>query len=144
MSSSLPIVARVSHETFSVQSRFNVHRIYCIGRNYAEHAREMGYGDREEPFFFQKPTDAVVDTFRKCSLNQNLDETTDEMCHHTMTDSGSLVLHQCIIPVRNDLDYCFAKSYVFHHSTMDFISITQVSSNDVIASSRGRASSCHR
>lgn len=39
----------------------SVHRIYCVGRNYAAHAREMG-GDptRELPFFFQKPADALV------------------------------------------------------------------------------------
>lgn len=40
---------------------FPVHRIYCVGRNYAEHAREMGFEpDREAPFFFSKPADAVV------------------------------------------------------------------------------------
>jgi fumarylpyruvate hydrolase len=39
---------------------FPVRRIYCIGRNYAAHAREMGADpDREPPFFFQKPADAV-------------------------------------------------------------------------------------
>lgn len=39
---------------------FQVRRIYCIGRNYAAHAREMGSDpDREPPFFFQKPTDAI-------------------------------------------------------------------------------------
>ena len=39
---------------------FPVRRIYCIGRNYAAHAREMGSDpNREPPFFFQKPTDAV-------------------------------------------------------------------------------------
>ena len=39
---------------------FPVHRIYCIGRNYAAHAREMGSDPtREPPFFFQKPTDAI-------------------------------------------------------------------------------------
>src|SRR5882757_9037625 len=40
---------------------FPVRRIFCVGRNYAEHVREMG-GDptREEPFFFTKPADAVV------------------------------------------------------------------------------------
>jgi fumarylpyruvate hydrolase len=39
---------------------FPVHRIYCIGRNYAGHAREMGSDpSREAPFFFQKPADAV-------------------------------------------------------------------------------------
>ena len=40
--------------------RFQVRRIYCVGRNYAAHAREMGSDPtREPPFFFQKPTDAV-------------------------------------------------------------------------------------
>jgi fumarylpyruvate hydrolase len=40
---------------------FPVHRIYCVGRNYAEHAREMGFDPvREAPFFFAKPADAVV------------------------------------------------------------------------------------
>ena len=40
---------------------FPVHRIYCIGRNYAEHAREMGVqGDAAAPVFFLKPADAVV------------------------------------------------------------------------------------
>src|SRR5499427_7237434 len=39
---------------------FPVRRIYCIGRNYAAHAREMGSDpNREPPFFFQKPTDAI-------------------------------------------------------------------------------------
>ena len=42
-------------------TQFPVHRIWCVGRNYSEHAREMG-GDpaREPPFFFAKPADAVV------------------------------------------------------------------------------------
>jgi fumarylpyruvate hydrolase len=41
--------------------RFPVRRIFCVGRNYAEHVREMG-GDpnRDEPFFFTKPADALV------------------------------------------------------------------------------------
>jgi fumarylpyruvate hydrolase len=41
-------------------SRFPVRRIFCVGRNYAAHAREMGNDDREPPFFFTKPADAVV------------------------------------------------------------------------------------
>jgi fumarylpyruvate hydrolase len=42
---------------------FPVRRIYCVGRNYADHAREMGGDpDREAPFFFMKPADAVVPT----------------------------------------------------------------------------------
>ena len=40
---------------------FPVRRVYCVGRNYAEHAREMGHDpDREPPFFFMKPADALV------------------------------------------------------------------------------------
>jgi fumarylpyruvate hydrolase len=42
-------------------ARFPVHRIYCIGRNYADHAREMGaVADRAQPVFFCKPADALV------------------------------------------------------------------------------------
>jgi fumarylpyruvate hydrolase len=41
--------------------RFPVRRVYCVGRNYAEHAREMGHDPvREPPFFFAKPADALV------------------------------------------------------------------------------------
>ena len=39
---------------------FPVRRIYCVGRNYAEHAQEMGFTGREPPFFFLKPADAVL------------------------------------------------------------------------------------
>jgi fumarylpyruvate hydrolase len=40
---------------------FPVRRVYCVGRNYADHAREMGADpDREPPFFFSKPRDAVI------------------------------------------------------------------------------------
>ena len=41
-------------------SSFPVHRIYCVGRNYVEHAKEMGFTGREPPFFFMKPADAIV------------------------------------------------------------------------------------
>ncbi|HKT93046.1 MAG TPA: fumarylacetoacetate hydrolase family protein, partial [Paraburkholderia sp.] len=42
-------------------SRFPVRRIYCVGRNYEAHAREMGHDpNREPPFFFSKPADAVL------------------------------------------------------------------------------------
>jgi fumarylpyruvate hydrolase len=50
---SVPIVGR--------DVRFPVRRIWCVGRNYADHAREMGADpEREPPFFFAKPADAVV------------------------------------------------------------------------------------
>ena len=50
---SIPIVGQ--------KSRFPVHRVYCVGRNYAAHAREMGKDpEKEPPFFFLKPADAIV------------------------------------------------------------------------------------
>ena len=49
---SVPVVGRAE--------RFPVHRIYCVGRNYEEHAKEMGFTGREAPFFFFKPADAAV------------------------------------------------------------------------------------
>ena len=49
---SVPIVGRAE--------RFPVHRIYCVGRNYEEHAKEMGFTGREPPFFFLKPADTIV------------------------------------------------------------------------------------
>jgi hypothetical protein len=138
MSSSLPIVARVSHETFTIQSRFPIHRIYCIGRNYQLHAKEMGYGDREDPFFFQKPADAVVDTFRKCSpTNQTLEETTDDMCRHVLTDSGSLALRQCIIPVRKKrfVVYLYGVPKTTYDPVLYCYFMIPVSSNDLIVAS---------
>jgi fumarylpyruvate hydrolase len=50
-----------SVEVRGTQKRFPVRRIFCVGRNYAAHAREMGNDDREPPFFFTKPADAVVE-----------------------------------------------------------------------------------
>ncbi|MBV6657324.1 MAG: fumarylacetoacetate hydrolase family protein [Devosiaceae bacterium] len=44
-----------------VEARFPVHRIYCVGRNYAAHAVEMGHDpDKEPPFFFQKAPDTIL------------------------------------------------------------------------------------
>ncbi|MDO9438063.1 fumarylacetoacetate hydrolase family protein [Hydrogenophaga sp.] len=39
---------------------FPVHRVYCVGRNYEDHAKEMGFTGREPPFFFLKPADTVL------------------------------------------------------------------------------------
>ena len=53
---------RASVEVFESEDRLPVRRIFCVGRNYAAHAREMGADpNREPPFFFTKPADAVVD-----------------------------------------------------------------------------------
>ncbi|HKY82480.1 MAG TPA: fumarylacetoacetate hydrolase family protein [Sphingobium sp.] len=51
---------RVAIPVLGSDALFPVRRIYCVGRNYAEHIREMGGDERQPPFFFQKPTDAIV------------------------------------------------------------------------------------
>jgi fumarylpyruvate hydrolase len=56
-----PPEAPVSIPVVGSDARFAVRRVYCVGRNYAAHAREMGFDpDREPPFFFCKPADSVV------------------------------------------------------------------------------------
>ncbi len=50
----------VSVPVVGLNERFPVHRIYCVGRNYEEHAKEMGFTGREPPFFFLKPADTIV------------------------------------------------------------------------------------
>ncbi len=60
MSYVFPPPAVVSVPVVGQSARFAVHRIYCVGRNYEEHAKEMGHSGREAPFFFMKPADAVL------------------------------------------------------------------------------------
>ncbi len=64
----LPIVATATVPILGRSEPFAVHRIYCIGRNFADHVKEMGYAppassattERAPPVFFMKPADAVV------------------------------------------------------------------------------------
>lgn len=60
MSYVFPPAAPVSVPVVGQALRFPVHRIYCVGRNYVDHALEMGGTGREAPFFFMKPADAVL------------------------------------------------------------------------------------
>ena len=55
-----PPTPTVSVPVLGHPQRFPVHRVYCVGRNYEEHAKEMGFTGREPPFFFLKPADALV------------------------------------------------------------------------------------
>jgi fumarylpyruvate hydrolase len=52
--------ATISVPVLGSDQRFPVNRIYCVGRNYEDHAKEMGYTGREPPFFFLKPANAIV------------------------------------------------------------------------------------
>jgi fumarylpyruvate hydrolase len=61
MSYAVPAAPVVTLPVAGSEDSFPVRRIWCVGRNYAAHAREMGSDpDREPPFFFAKPTDAIV------------------------------------------------------------------------------------
>lgn len=61
MSYAIEFAGPVTLPVAESNQQFPVGRIYCVGRNYAEHAREMGHDpDREPPFFFMKPADAIV------------------------------------------------------------------------------------
>lgn len=62
MSYVIPPPVQASLAVVNSTDRFPVRRIFCVGRNYEEHAREMGNDTREPPFFFTKPADAVIDS----------------------------------------------------------------------------------
>jgi fumarylpyruvate hydrolase len=84
-------------------ARLPVHRIYCVGRNYAEHVREMGGDpDREPPFFFMKPADAIVadgGDFPYPAESQDV--------HHEMELVVALHLGGTNIPKERALDHVF-------------------------------------
>jgi fumarylpyruvate hydrolase len=59
----IPGIAVPTIAIAGTDARFPVRRIFCVGQNYADHAREMGSDpDRQKPFFFTKPADAVTDS----------------------------------------------------------------------------------
>ena len=65
MSYVFPPPAVVSVPVIGRSERFPVARVYCVGRNYEEHAKEMGFTGREPPFFFMKPACAVIQAGEK-------------------------------------------------------------------------------
>ena len=82
---------------------FPIGRIYCVGRNYAEHAREMGHDpDREPPFFFMKPADAIVQNGATIPYPQ---ATSD--LHHEIEMIVAIGKGGADIPVEKALDHVF-------------------------------------
>jgi fumarylpyruvate hydrolase len=82
---------------------FPVGRIYCVGRNYAEHAREMGHDpDREPPFFFMKPADAIVMSGSTIPYPQ----VTKDL-HHEIEMIVAIGKGGANIPVEQALDHVF-------------------------------------
>ena len=82
---------------------FPVGRIYCVGRNYAEHAREMGHDpDREPPFFFMKPADAIVQNGATIPYPQMTKDV-----HHEIEMIVAIGQGGANIPVEKALDHVF-------------------------------------
>jgi fumarylpyruvate hydrolase len=83
--------------------QFPVGRIYCVGRNYAEHAREMGHDpDREPPFFFMKPADAIVMSGATIPYPQMTKD-----LHHEIEMIVAIGKGGSDIPVEKALDHVF-------------------------------------
>lgn len=82
---------------------FPVGRIYCVGRNYAEHAREMGHDpEREPPFFFMKPADAIVPN----GATLPFPRATKDL-HHEIEMVVAIGRDGAGIPMEKALDYVF-------------------------------------
>lgn len=81
---------------------FPIRRIFCVGRNYAAHAREMGGSGREPPFFFTKPADAVVPPGRNPAYPQRTAN-----LHHEIELVVAIGTGGRDIPVERALDHVF-------------------------------------
>ncbi|MEM6385541.1 MAG: fumarylacetoacetate hydrolase family protein [Pseudomonadota bacterium] len=98
----IPAPAPVSLSVMGIEARFPVRRVYCIGRNYAAHAREMGHDpDREPPFFFQKNPDNLDPS----GVFPYPDKTSD--VHHEVELALALKSGGVNIPVDQAIDHVF-------------------------------------
>lgn len=99
-----PVVAVPVHGSAEL---FPVHRVYCVGRNYAAHAREMGFDpEREPPFFFCKPADAVIPVPFGETLLQAYPSQTDNY-HYEIELVAAIGRGGSDIPVERALEHVF-------------------------------------
>jgi len=92
---------------YGSDQQFAVRRIYCIGRNYAAHAREMGSDPtREPPFFFQKPTDAIQVVPQGTTIDHPYPPVTKNY-HYEIELVAALKSGGKNIPVEKALDHVF-------------------------------------
>jgi fumarylpyruvate hydrolase len=85
---------------------FPVHRVYCVGRNYEEHAKEMGFTGREPPFFFLKPADAVVPAYGSEPVTIHYPTLTQNL-HHEVELVVAIGKGGRNIPAAQALDHVF-------------------------------------
>lgn len=99
--------ARPSVAIFREAARFPIRRIFCVGRNYAAHAREMGKDpEREPPFFFTKPADAAVDAGRDSATTIAYPPETENL-HHEIELTVAVGRGGKDIAVGDALDHVF-------------------------------------
>lgn len=99
--------AQVAVPIVGSDAEFPVHRVYCVGRNYAAHAREMGFDpDREPPFFFCKPADAVVPVAAGETLQLDYPAQTDNY-HYEIELVAAIGKGGRDIPVEKALEYVY-------------------------------------
>jgi fumarylpyruvate hydrolase len=103
MNYAIPFEGPVTLPVVESNQQFPVGRIYCVGRNYAEHAREMGHDpDREPPFFFMKPADAIVLSGATIPYPQMTKD-----LHHEIEMIVAIGKGGADIPVEKALDHVF-------------------------------------
>jgi fumarylpyruvate hydrolase len=98
----VPAPPQPSVPVLGSQARFPVHRIYCVGRNYAAHAREFGHDEKAPPFFFAKHPDTVVEDGASVpypSLTQNF--------HHEVELVVAIGRGGANIPAESALDHVY-------------------------------------
>jgi len=98
----IPAPPRQVLEVAGNSATFPVRRIYCVGRNYIEHIRETGNDEREPPFFFQKPADALVPSggeFPYPPLSSNV--------HHEIELVAAIAKGGRDIPADNALEHVY-------------------------------------
>jgi len=97
--------------------RFPVNRVFCVGRNYAAHAREMGKDpDREPPFFFMKPAQAVIDASSPATIPY---PPKTGNFHHEVELVVAIAKGGANIPVEQALDHVFGYALGFDMTRRD-------------------------
>jgi fumarylpyruvate hydrolase len=102
----LPPPSVVSIPVVGQSARFAVHRIYCVGRNYEDHAKEMGGTGREAPFFFMKPADAVLSASEGQALHMPYPTLTANL-HHEVELVVAIGTGGSNIPVEKALSHIY-------------------------------------
>ena len=96
----------VSVPVVGTEAQFPVHRIYCVARNYEDHAKEMGQLNREPPFFFMKPSDAVLVCLPGQTANLPYPSLTSNL-HHEVELVVAISTGGQNIPVDKALEHIF-------------------------------------